>query len=604
MMSATATAHKKIGKALEPPERLSPDLWADRYRRLTRDDSAEPGQFRCARTPYVRGILQAYADEETREIVGMTSAQIAKSATMLNCIGYTIDLDPDPILLVQPREDDSDYFQMARVMPMIKASPRLRSLMDWSSPRHVKAGQIFIAQRDVFLYFGSAQSPASLQGKPVGRLFMDEVDRYQKYSGKEGNPIKLAYRRLTTFGHRRKLAVFSTPTLAGSSHIEARFEAGDRQRYFLPCPHCGVHQVLQFGQIKFPADVRDPNRIVADELAWYECESCEARIENGDKFDMLARGVWCPEGMTVDAGGELEGVRPPKTIQSFWLWAAYSPWITFSEIAADFLQSKDNPEDLMEFTNQVLGQSFAENVDRLEGGEIRAHVEDYQAGTVPEEAVVLLAGVDVQKDHCWFLIRAFGLGEESWLVRYGQAPHGQEERTIVDALMRTQYTTPSGRPVPMRLALMDSRYRTDWVYKFCARYAEVLVPAMGHNRTLAQHIGFRNGRWNVDAAFYKDRLYRLIRSDPEQDIWHLPQNTEEVYYRHLLAERRVEEVDRATGFSKIRWIKTRRDNHLFDCETLTLAASDVVGVRHLKEPETPRAQRHESLEVRLFSRQD
>jgi phage terminase large subunit GpA-like protein len=44
-----------------------------------------------------------------------------------------------------------------------------------------------------------------------------------------------------------KRVMISTPTIKGASAIEAAFEASDKRRWHVRCPHCGGELVFTFG---------------------------------------------------------------------------------------------------------------------------------------------------------------------------------------------------------------------------------------------------------------------------------------------------------------------------------------------------------------------
>ena len=109
-----------------PPEDLSVDQWADKYRRLAGGLSAEAGQWRTDRTPYMREPMCAFSDPNIEEIVFVAPSQVGKSELELNIIAYIIDQDPGTILYVQPRKEDAMSFSRLRVAPMLKACDKIR----------------------------------------------------------------------------------------------------------------------------------------------------------------------------------------------------------------------------------------------------------------------------------------------------------------------------------------------------------------------------------------------------------------------------------------------------------------------------------------------
>jgi len=77
----------------------------------------------------------------------------------------------------------------------------------------------------------------------------------------EGDPVDLAIRRTGTF-ENRQIAMVSTPTIADVSRIEEVYHESDQRKYYVPCPHYGILQVLRWAQVKWP------ERTPAE--AWYE----------------------------------------------------------------------------------------------------------------------------------------------------------------------------------------------------------------------------------------------------------------------------------------------------------------------------------------------
>src|SRR5690554_4212173 len=98
----TRNLFKKIAKIVVPTPELSVSEWADMYRKLSSEASAEPGQWRTDRAPYQRKIMDEINNPEVETIVLMTSAQVGKTEILLNTIGYHIDYDPSPIMVMQP----------------------------------------------------------------------------------------------------------------------------------------------------------------------------------------------------------------------------------------------------------------------------------------------------------------------------------------------------------------------------------------------------------------------------------------------------------------------------------------------------------------------
>ena len=134
MRPTTKKAAKRLNAAIapavqnfKPPEDLTVAEWADRYRRLSPETSAEAGPWRTSRTPYLAEPMKAFTDPKVHKIVMVAASQVGKSELELNIIAYIIDQDPGSILFVQPSLDDARKFSRLRVAPMIRDSKPLRA---------------------------------------------------------------------------------------------------------------------------------------------------------------------------------------------------------------------------------------------------------------------------------------------------------------------------------------------------------------------------------------------------------------------------------------------------------------------------------------------
>jgi len=123
---------------LTPPPNLTVSEWADANRRLSPEASAEPGSWSTARAEYQRGIMNAVNDPAVNNIVVMSSAQIGKTEICNNVLGYHIDQDPAPILVVQPTLDMAQAWSKDRLATMLRDTPVLQGKV--ADPRSRDSG--------------------------------------------------------------------------------------------------------------------------------------------------------------------------------------------------------------------------------------------------------------------------------------------------------------------------------------------------------------------------------------------------------------------------------------------------------------------------------
>ena len=124
MLTRFAPALKKTLRSslavLHPPADLTVSEWSDRFRMLSPEASAAPGKWRTDKAEYQRGIMDAFSDAYVETVVIMSSAQIGKTEIVNNIVGYFIDQDPSPMLVVQPTLDMGQAWSKDRLAPMLR----------------------------------------------------------------------------------------------------------------------------------------------------------------------------------------------------------------------------------------------------------------------------------------------------------------------------------------------------------------------------------------------------------------------------------------------------------------------------------------------------
>jgi phage terminase large subunit GpA-like protein len=152
--------------------------WANQFLQLSAEDSAEPGQFSTDRAPYQKGIMDAVSERGIHTVVVKSSAQIGKTAILKAIIGFHVDQDPAPILMLQPTEHMAEAFSKDRLAPMIRDTPALKDKI--ADPRSRDSGNSILHKRFAggHITLAGSNSPAGLASRPIRIVLCDEVDRY------------------------------------------------------------------------------------------------------------------------------------------------------------------------------------------------------------------------------------------------------------------------------------------------------------------------------------------------------------------------------------------------------------------------------------------
>ena len=588
---------------LVPDPLLSVSEWSDEHRILSSKASAEPGRWRTSRTPYLKEIMDCLSPTSPIErVVFQKGAQLGATEMGNNWIGYVIHHAPGPMMAVSPTVEMAKRNSRQRIDPLIEESPALLQLVAPARSRDSSNTILAKEFRGGVLVLTGANSAVGLRSMPVRYLFLDEVDGYPVDVEGEGDAIALAEARTRTFA-RRKIFIVSTPTIAGASSIEREYLRSDQRRYFMPCPHCRHRQWLRFEQLRWEKG--------KPATAAYFCENCREPIPERYKSEMLTQGEWVPT--VPDYVGNTAG---------FHLSSLYSPigWRSWADIAAAWERAIDRESGssaaIKSFKNTELGETWVEEGESPDWQRLLERREDYRIGTIPAGGLLLVAGIDVQKDRIETSIWAFGRGKESWLIEH-RVLMGDTARDHVwnalTSMLRETWTHESGAQLPINRIAIDSGFATQETYAFVRKLYDPRVMAVKGVAKGAALIGIptavdvssggkklRRGIkvFSVVGGIAKLELYNHLRKTREisddgevrfpSGYVHLPKVDGE-YLQQLCAEQLVTRRNRH-GFAVREWQKMRERNEALDCYVYARAAASAAGLdrfedRHWNEME-------------------
>ena len=565
----TVRLFKKIAAILSPPPELTVSQWADEYRRLSPEASAEPGRWNTDRAPYQRDIMDAVNDARCEDIIIMSSAQVGKTELILNIIGYYIDYDPSPILVLQPTLEMAQTFSKDRLAPMLRDTPALKGKV--KDVRSRDSGNTILHKTfpGGHITMVGANSAAGLASRPIKVVLMDEVDRYPASAGTEGDPIKLAEKRTTTFWNRKKIKV-STPTIKGRSPIEKEFLTSSMEEWNVPCPCCGKYQPYEWGRIHF-SDVT------------MECKFCLEHISERD---------W------KSNPGKWVAAKENNKKRGFHLNELASPWKHWEEIIEDFKEAdrdrkQGDIEKLKTFVNTALGEPWEERGEAADDNVLLSRRERYNAD-LPDGVLLVTAGVDVQDDRFEVEITGWGKGYESWGILYKKIKCNLEQEEAWDKLeqfLDTELYFENGNSLLIAATCIDTGgHFTSEAYKFLKKMERKQKKIFGIKGMGGEGIPLINkiSTNNVE----KVRIFilgvdsgkeilmtRLKTVDEGPGYCHFPINADrgydETYIKGLTSEQRVVSVkdNRAT----LKWVKkSGTRNEPLDLRNYSTAAAEIL----------------------------
>lgn len=622
------------------PEKLTASQWAEKYRVLSRRQTNKPGLWSDLNQPTLRGFMDLCCRPGIREIWVKKYNQGGWSEACRNVIGERAHLRPCPVQLILASKEKGREIVRKRILPLFRDTPVLAEL---ATGRRADEKQTAITLLNSFeLALAYASVPGSIASDPQALVILDEVDRYD-YRGMQADPIAEARFRTRTWGDRGLLIAISTPSVPEGPIAVGYEKCPVKLFYYAPCPHCGTFQRLVRDnlrwEIRTPAEIAagaDPprdltaveksQRVSVHGSAWMLCadhDRCAARHPAGGgrilhqhKRQILPRGYWGTEDGSWkiwfdrsrgEEGGPLDANRVGIQVSAF-----YDVNTPFADVAAELIAADNQPHALKDVFNLTLGEEFHL---RVSATTIRVMDEKCRpdpprrvllpAKVVPRWASRLLLSIDTQKDHFYYVVRAWGFNYRSARVDHGRVSTFEE----LDALQfdaRWPYEDQVFPPLSVFLAGIDTgagaagledASRTDQVYQWCNRRPTFRVPLKGANKPFEQHIAWRDVTYQdphrrrepyrvrlhfVDPLYWADLLDDYMAGtisivDPatgeaaEAERWMLNEYLDPDYNRQMTNVHKTQ-VKRGSGYVMLWRPKHVGDRHdYWDCERYNLA---------------------------------
>ncbi len=570
--------------------------WADRYFYLSAESSSIEGHWETL--PYQRSILNTVGNDDVREVTLFKSARVGYTKIICAAIGYNAEHKKRNQVVYQPTDTDARDFVSDEIDPMLRDVPVVRKLLKGDVE---KKGKDNTKHRKAFrgssLDIKGGKSARNYRRITKDIVYYDELDGFDMDVEGEGAPVSLGDTRITTSSFPKSVRG-STPGIEGMSQIQSSMDDADMVfRRYLPCPECEEYQYLKWSNIDWTNG--DPK------TTKYACEHCGSLIDYSQFPDMDAEGVWWTEdGCYLDdddnfRNGKDKLIDPPYHA-AFIIWSAYSYFTTWSELAAEFIKAntakkKGDTTKLKTFINTKLGELWTDEGKTVESDAFIDRLENY-GPEVPEGALILTCGVDIQDDRIEAEVIGWGIDAESWSVEYnifvGDTSVDPVNKDSVwqqlDDYLLTRFTNETGVTMRIASACIDlGGHRAQHVYSFCMqrirRRVFVIKGLSGAGRPITSR-SRKSKKYSgtyipvgVDAA--KDLIFSNLKvKNPGPGYCHYPSHYTEQYFDQLTAEKCVTKNVRGKA-SRVWVLKSAgRRNEALDCRVYGRAALELLNV--------------------------
>jgi phage terminase large subunit GpA-like protein len=538
-------------------------------------------------------MMDVFNEPYTHTAVYMTSGRVGKTSVLMNTMGYCIHLDPCPMLGIQPTDQDARDWSKDDISSTIRDTPVLTELVIDSGLKRSDSTMTHKIFPGGYLNLAGANSPRGFRRVTMRVILADEVDGYPASAGDEGDPLELAKNRTMTVWNRRIL-ITSTPTVTGVSRIEEEWELSDKRHCFVPCPKCGHFQVLIFwGRSKFANLTNGKGYLKFDndnghvKNVRYVCENCEAELTEADKIAMVRKCEW----------RALEPDR--KGVAGFHINTLYSTFVTWEDVAQNFLNAQGSQEKLRAFVNVWLGETWDDGESYSVSVEALFNRRE-QYTKVPNKVLVLTLACDVQHNRLEIVVKGWGLNEESWLIDYEVIMGQPEVKTtwaLFDDYLKKEWEREDGTKMRPLTSFVDSGYLSHVVYAFCRARQHRRVYAI-KGRTPCNSLFIKPARRGksservvtIGTDHAKEAIFPRLRvaDEKHEGYMHYNQKASAEYFDGLTSEKPVIVIAKNGSRRRI-WRRLKnRANEPWDLEVYNYAA--------LKFSRVNLEQRHKDLE--------
>jgi len=574
-----------LKRAYRSPEKIALESWAEKNIWLDNKESIDnPGPYKKTQSIYAPRLLDAFMnDPQWRTLVVMKSSQSGFTLHCLILICRKIAEIFTSIIYVIDSKPKAEDLSTKRLQPMIRSCKAL--LMDAVASVDAKLQTLTYELPNAIIRLAGSGSAGQVSSYPADIVFGDELDKWVK-AAREAHKWLLLIQRIKKSEYGKAIG-FSTPTTEdGITNVE--FLAGSQHRYFVPCPHCGHHQLcdhehMVFSHCKDDNGTYDLNRVLRE--TFMRCESCAGKIEEDHKPAMFALGEWRPTNFKkIEVEGSKQTIPAWEPgamsahISDFYSIHAKSTW---GVIMCEFLQAQGSADKLHNWNNGRAGIPNKKTVANIQFKHILRLRGSYKRGTLPVMPCIATLQVDNQGDHQKWVSMGWLPNGTRYVIDYGITINRSEIKEI--ALRPIQ--TPE-REIIIQKGIMDEGGKDGTTYevrRFCHGLYPHFFPCKGRGGIQVKNTIFfsdsklsKGGEEIIpvchfdDDAFKRELYIDLIKKHDAEKcreldlprIW-FPVDIDEDFVRELCGEELVKEID-ANGVEAYVW-KPKPPNDYGDC---------------------------------------
>lgn len=609
------------------PDQRPPSLISEYVegRRNLPTNTPFPGPWRNSRAPYLVEIMDCMSPySPIQRVAVMKPRKVGLTTGSEGVVAYWLDANPTEILYVTASDNLALDWATKKLPPLIDSLGfRHKITASTESAKSRRSGDSTYRKEVIggALDITSARALMARRALDKRVLIIDEVDGVPAMTTTgEGNWIEVLEGHTISWGARKKILLFSSPTTTEASNISRYYEAGDKRVFLVPCPACGRLMELKMGNDQSAWGLKADTKAGVVSQAYYVCEFCHEAIFNNQKLDMYAdepRSLLHPERLSERARWVPTKKCDDPTMRSYGMNALYSPlgMLSFTDLYRKRQQAEEEgPDGIRSFTNLYEGLPYKDAGSRPKLEAVLALRGSYKSGTIPPGVLYLTAFVDVQRgnakdernpERLEMEIMGHGYGYRTWSILYRKFEGGTmdpfsgawEKMNKFAEAGGLRFTRDDGVIFPVRLIFIDSgdaaEGRSEIAYRFCSRWKNTfpskgfkMLTADAKRREKGDVAGAGNFKkyraaaigsggevvYEVSTNHYKNIVFNNLNiprlpQDPQRPgFCDFPRDYDEEYFAQLTgSEKRID--------GSFHDIRTRVES--LDCRVGALCAGDV-----------------------------
>lgn len=500
-------------------------------------------------------------------------------------LAWIIDNMPmNAMVCFAKRETVKDVFD-ERLRPMITDVPALAKYWN-KDPEQLTLKKITLSH--MIIRIASAEVKSDIATFSAGYIQGDEIS---KYPDKDFDQIRALFGRQEAYRRRGtvRATMLSSPDSEGDPLHRLMFQRGVLNLDpYQRCPICGKWQILVDEQVKeIPTEAgefdHNPDRIRRTEAAKYECIHCHKEIREGDRVAMSRLIAWAPAVEAISPDGTVAG-KDGYTYASYTFNGFIDTSFTFAECLARFFSARQspNPVSLKTYQNEDMARFAKTDARQFSTAWLQQKKTTYtQYGSTaayPAGALVLTAGIDTQDTGFYYVIRAWGEGMVTWMVKHDfiecdmKVEKYKNKEEILQLIIRHLVSEIPPRADGVRLNIScgfidRGGHRHKDIDYLCSRmmFLNAYTGTTNNRAPLIERS--KNGAYFLG---HTENLSKMVEGYSEGELWHLPEDVTDDYCLQFLKQFWQEKIDRH-GNRITEWMHGGQD-HYRDCENLNIAA--------------------------------